>query len=75
MRPESFTTRPGPQLFVDRKTALRFTREAIVVQIIFLQAVCIRKLFTFVLNMLLEKQDGDNKTKLKFVRRNDLPLP
>lgn len=25
--------------------------------------------------MLLEKQDGDNKTKLKFVRRNDLPLP
>lgn len=25
--------------------------------------------------MLLEKQDGDKKTKLKFVRRNDLPLP
>lgn len=25
--------------------------------------------------MLLEKQDGDNKTKLKFVRRNDLPRP
>lgn len=25
--------------------------------------------------MLLEKQDGDKKTKLKFVRRNDLPRP
>ena len=25
--------------------------------------------------MLLEKQDGDNKTKLKIVRRNDLPRP
>jgi len=25
--------------------------------------------------MLLEKQDGDKKTKLKFVRRNDLSLP
>lgn len=25
--------------------------------------------------MLLEKHDGDKKTKLKFVRRNDLPRP